>query len=422
MVGGAARGGAVGPVAVAAPSPLTEAGRVEFDRTVFAARADITNANATPTSAARVTTGHAGLAGNFDPFSLTGLLDTAGRYVGHGLSHLYHDAVKDLRGAGAYVDRRENSNPTSEADYEMVLGAWGQATGILNGALETAAHPLRTPESLATLVGATQGNPQDVIDATNMGKAAYQSVVIDPYNKGGVYGLAGSIAFNAFMLAGTDGTGAAVRGAADATRAEDAAGILGRMARSASDAVRGAAAPRIVAHAATDGPGDEADALRAASEAGRSFVRPVNEPGPPGVIENGNEPLAARPGTIDRYKLNPDELKVAQFYADRGYDVEPIDRMPGQKTSDMKLTKDDVTRSVEVKTLSDGTLNPSNRILQYIQDGQDQSNIVVIDTRGSGISRDTTIEALARAAGSPRVYEWTTIVIIGRDFVLRMTK
>jgi hypothetical protein len=228
-----------------------------------------------------------------------------------------------------------------------------------------------------------------------MGKAAYQSVVIDPYNKGGVYGLAGSIAFNAFMLAGTDGTGAAVRGAA---------------------------APRIVAHAATDGPGDEADALRAASEAGRSFVRPVNEPGPPGVIENGNEPLAARPGTIDRYKLNPDELKVAQYYADRGYDVEPIDRMPGQKTSDMKLTKDDVTRSVEVKTLSDGTLNPSNRILRYIQDGQDQSNIVVIDTRGSGISRDTTIEALARAAGSPRVYEWTTIVIIGRDFVLRMTK
>jgi hypothetical protein len=237
-----------------------------------------------------------------------------------------------------------------------------------------------------------------------------------------VYGLAGSIAFNAFMFVGTDGTGAAVRGAADATRAEDAAGILGRMARSAADAVRGPAAPRIVAHAATDGLGDEADALGAASEAGRSFVRPVNEPGPPGVIQNGNEPLAARPGTIDRYKLNPDELKVAQFYADRSYDVEPIDRTPGQKTPDMKLTKDGVTRSVEVKTLSDATLNPSNRILRYIQDGQDQSNIVVIDTRGSGISRHAAIEALARAAESPRVDEGITIVIIGRDFVLRMTK
>jgi hypothetical protein len=185
MVGGAARGGSVGPAAVSAPSPLTEAGRVEFGRTVFATRADITNANAAPTSAPRVTTGHAGLAGNSDPFSLTGLLDTAGHYVGHGLSHLYHDAVKDLRRAGAYVNRRENSNPTSEAEYEMVLGAWGQATGTLNGALEMPAHPPKTAESLATFVGATQGNPQDVIDATNMGKAAYQSVVIDPYNKGG---------------------------------------------------------------------------------------------------------------------------------------------------------------------------------------------------------------------------------------------
>ena len=147
---------------------------------------------------------------------------------------------------------------------------------------------------------------------------------------------------------------------------------------------------------------------------------PISVAGEPGIVENADEPLAKEPGKIDERdsKFSDEERRIAQFYADRGYDVRAIPRGP-QKTPDMTVSKDGHEVAVEIKTIQ--TENPS-RLVAVAAQAQRQSNVVALDATRPGTTVVIATRALARISGNPLTKPGTTVVIIGRDFAIRVTK
>ncbi len=139
------------------------------------------------------------------------------------------------------------------------------------------------------------------------------------------------------------------------------------------------------------------------------------------TLSNADEPIASSPGKIDETKsrLSDAERKVANWYAERGYDVVAIPREPDKKTADFAITKDGVTREVEIKTISKARVET---IMSKATKGAKQGSNITVDARESGASREIATEALERLINSDKLPEGSSVTVIGDGYTLKLNK
>lgn len=251
----------------------------------------------------------------------------------------------------------------------------------------------------------------------------------------GWYAAEGNYADAALSAAGAipfAGWGAAaVKGAKYGTKAVDA----GRAVMKTGDEVAeaGATASKGADDAAAAGKAPETQAGDAGGPVdppggGKKTAGGADEPDPVqpgrGSSKDADEPIAANPGKIDEgaSRFRPKEREIAQWYADRGYDVQSVPRKPGEKTPDAIITRDGVSKAAEFKTVETPR---SETIVSKATKGSKQSGEggnITIDTRTAGTSEDAAREALDRLSNSDKLPVGSTVTVLGDGFALTMTR